>query len=463
MLKKVCYTIIASGILFFTNPAYSAEFQTMGFKAVSMGGAGVATSRGSFATYYNPALLSYHKHGCEISLSAGAGFREINLADHIDTLSEIDIDQTFTEMEELLATGLDSSAVLAAIAGDGTLAIDSTALQSDVTIIKRELRAISIVNGLQLMPNISLGVQLGNFGFGLYNMGEATAFATIDSDRLDFIISQEVTGYGTAYIKYDETVGSGGVFSVSNEVDFNANSLQTAISPTTGDSSTYLTLSGIVYSELPVAYGHNFKIPSGNLAIGGAIKMIQGTTYGAKIDIDSETDNLEDELKDSEEDEMTMGVDLGLLYRPTCFKNLSIGLVGKNLNKPEFDTALGTVLAIDPQVRAGAALSFFNDKITLACDLDLTVNETYIEGYDSQFIGGGISFSPASFFSIRGGVMQNLQETEEGTIMTAGLGFGLKWIQLDIAGQYSSETGEYDGEEIPRYGKIMVSFVSKWK
>jgi hypothetical protein len=58
--------------------------------------------------------------------------------------------------------------------------------------------------------------------------------------------------------------------------------------------------------------------------------------------------------------------------------------------------------------------------------------------------------------------MSNIKESQEGTIVTAGVGFGLKWFQLDISGQMSTNTTEFDREEIPNYARLQVSFVSKW-
>ncbi len=58
--------------------------------------------------------------------------------------------------------------------------------------------------------------------------------------------------------------------------------------------------------------------------------------------------------------------------------------------------------------------------------------------------------------------MRNIQESDDGTIYTAGLGFGLKWIQLDITGQASDKKAEYEGDEIPRYLRVQVALVSKW-
>ena len=171
---------------------------------------------------------------------------------------------------------------------------------------------------------------------------------------------------------------------------------------------------------------------------------------------------MESELEDVEEQDTSWGIDLGLLFKPTKLPKLSLGLVGKNLNTPEFDTATGNTLKVKPQVRAGLAYDFWGDRLTVAIDADLTKNETFIPDYDSQFIGGGINFHPFSWLSLRGGAMRNIQESDDGTIYTAGLGFGLKWFQLDVTGQVSDKKAEYEGNEIPRYARVQVALVSKW-
>lgn len=456
-MKSLRIVMVIIGMVAFSISAFAAEFQTIGFMAASMGGAGVASSRDSHAIYYNPALLAYETNKVEISLSAGVGLREINLADHIQTLSDIDIEETFDEIEGLIPTLEQTD--LDALMASGTLPVGSPTLKADVTTIKEELLAIAEVNGLQLMPEASLAARFGHFGAGIFLISEATAIGTIDSDRIDFIFTRDIPGHGTAYVEFDETYGTGGALVVRDEATYNAASLEAAIN----EPTTYLTLTGIVYTEVPVGYGHSFNIPTGELAIGGAFKLIQGITYSSVIDIDSDADDIEDGLEASEKTSSSYGIDLGMLYSPSFFRNFSIGIVGKNLNKPEFEAKIGDDIAIDPQVRAGAAIHLFDGKITLACDMDLTVNETYVEKYDSQYIGGGISFAPVSFFSVRGGVMKNIQESVEGSVLTGGLAFGIKWLQLDLSGQYSTETGEYDDQEIPRYGKVKLSIVSKWK
>ncbi len=464
MLKRIGIALVLGLFILSAQAAYCAEFQTIGFRAVSMGGAGVAASNDSYATYYNPALLAKPKHGLEISLGGGIAYREINLIDHIDTLSDIDIDATFTELENAFI-GFSESDLDDFINNNLELTLTIPTTHSNVTTIKRELRAIAKGNGVQLMPNMSLAVQAGNIGAGIFSMGEATAFAVVDTDKLDFIYSQSVTVLGvtvTPYIEYDETDGTYGTFKLSSEPEYNASSLEVAIGNSTPESTTYITVTGLSYTEVPVGYGYNINIPTGNLSVGGALKLVYGVTYSAKIDVDSNADTIEDTIEASEKSATTFGLDLGALYSPSAIENLSIGIVGKNLNTPSFDAKIGGDIDIDPQLRAGVAMNLMNNKITLACDLDLTVNETYIDGYDSQFFGGGISYQPFSFLSLRGGMMQNLQENDEGTILTAGFGLGTKWIQFDLAAQYGLKDGEYDDKEIPRYGKVQIAFVSKW-
>jgi len=441
MFRKLFLSVVVVIALTTATPSYAGEFQAIGFEAVSMGGAGVALARGSFAPYYNPALLAEHRNKTEVSLSAGIGLREISVADSIDKLADIDIEDTLDLIEQQIISSLPS---LPSLGSD---------LVADIKAIRSELSSIPDTNGLQVMPTVSLGTQIGNFGFGFYGLSEATGHAVVDKDRLDIIID---TGNSSVpYVKYNFVDDQ---LEISSPQDYQDHSLQYALD----NGETYLDLTGLAYVEVPFAYGHRFSTKVGTIDVGGALKLMPGYTFEKKIKIDTESGDIDDELKDAEESDVSYGVDLGILYKPQKMPRLSIGLVGKNLNTPEFDTTSGATLKVEPQVRAGAAYDFLNDKVTVALDADLTKNETFIEDYYSQFIGGGIAYHPVNWFSLRAGAMRNLQESNDGTILTAGLGFGLKWLQLDISGQYSTEEGEYDGNSLPRYSRVEIALVSKW-
>jgi len=426
-MKKFVFVFI---LILWPAFLFAVEFQPIGFESLSMGGAGVASARGSFAVYYNPALLIKPVHGAELSLCVGVGIREVNLVDHIDNLADVGIEETFNLMEAEVTGGVASQTV-----------------KNNVRIIQTELASISQKNGLQLMPTASLGIQIKRFGFGIFGVSEATGYAVIDKNHLNFIVYDENTG---RYYKYEA-----GQYISSDRSEWESSSLQYAVE----NNLTYLKLSGIAYLEIPIAYAHQFKTPFGDLAVGAAVKVMPGWTFDAKIDVDTASEDIDNELKNADKRDTSWGIDLGLLFRPKV-EGLKFGIVGKNLNTPKFDTVKNNTYKIKPLVRAGMAYDIW--KITFAMDVDLTANPTFIPNYNCRFIGGGFNFHPFSWFSLRGGVMGNVAENNEGIIFTTGLGFGLKWFQLDVACQVSSKKGHFQEHAIPRYTRIQISLVSKW-
>ncbi|MBW1989512.1 MAG: conjugal transfer protein TraF [Deltaproteobacteria bacterium] len=421
-------------------PGLAAEFQPMGFKSLSMGGAGVAAANGAYAAYFNPALLAGGKDVVQVALSASMGAREYNLAESVDELSEVDIDNTMDRLSNLTPAQI--------LAG----ALSDPQLRQDLITVQAELYDLSGGNGLQLMPGVSLGVQVGGLGFGVYGVSEATAYAVIDPNRLDIIVQEPISG---VYFQYNPVTDA---LTVSSAAAYQASSIEYAAD----NGYHYIQLNGLAYAEIPVACGHAFEGDFGRLALGASAKLMPGATFRKKIMVDTESGEIDDELDNAREDSLAFGVDAGALYSPSMVKNLTVGLVAKNLNTPAFSAKTGPDVELDPQLRAGATLTFLDERLTVALDYDLTSNETFLPGYDSQMVGGGVAFEPVSWFSVRGGVMKNIQEDEEGTIFTAGLGFGAKWFQLDVAGQVSDKWGTYDEYDIPRYTRVQVSLVSKW-
>lgn len=418
----------------FVEVAQSAEFQPIGPIAISMGGAGIANPQGAYSVYFNPALLAKHQHSAEISLSAGAAFRERNFADTIEDLSDIDVDET---IENFLATASPGASV-------------PPDLQQDILTIQEDLTTLVEENGAQVMPTVSLGVQAGNFGFGVFGVSEATAYAVVDADHLAFIGEID-----EAYYAYDPATGQ---YRLSSQAEYERSSIEYAMN----NSLTYAQLTGLSYAEIPMGYAWRLTPGFGALDMGASVKVMPGRTYDMSIDVDTDFDDLEDEFKNADKNDVSWGIDLGMAFTPEAVSNTTFGIVMKNLNSPEFDTNKGNTLEVDPQVRVGMASDFFDQRLTFALDADVIANDTYISGIDSQFIGGGLNFHPFSWLSLRGGMMKNIRESADGTILTAGIGAGVKWIQMDVSGQYSLKNSEYDGDEIPRYARAQFSLVSKW-
>jgi len=289
-------------------------------------------------------------------------------------------------------------------------------------------------------------MQFGNFALGVYGLGDITANAVIDRQRLYLIFKDEENGGYYYYYPKTDTYGA------TDQETYEKYSLEYALD----NNYTYLNVNGIGIAEVPLSYATTFEVRGASISVGMNIKYMQGITYKQQLAID--TDSLEDSLTDNSKTSTDFGVDLGMLISAD---KIRIGLVGKYLNSPEFDYYDGTKYKIKPMVRGGVAVDVF-DWLTFAMDIDLTDNPTGIMDYKSQYIGGGVDIHPGSWISIRAGAMRNMVQDEEGTILTAGLGLGLKWFQLDISGQAATKTGTYDGNDIPRYFKVNVALLSRW-
>ena len=417
-------------ILFAALAAQAYEFQPIGFESIGMGGAGVASASGAYAGYYNPALLTKHPYSVEVSLSGGTGIREYNLADNIDKLHDVDLDQIFDDILNNAVTEED---------------------EANITTTLEVLTAMSGgQNGLFLMPTVSLGVQAQNIGFGVFGIADGSARAIIDPDHLRMIVHDTETD---TYLEY-----TSGTVVESNADDYADYSLEYAID----NDLNYLRLDGMALAEAPVSYARKFDLPLGAISIGGSLKYMEAMTYAGRTRIDTESGEIQDQLDDNKKTSSALGVDVGLLLQPTAMPNLTFGLVAKNVNSPKFKSPVDdSDVKVKPMLRAGVAMALLNNTMDLAVDYDLTKNANSADT-ESQYLGGGVNFHPSSWLSVRAGAMQNVADSNEGTSLTAGLGFGLKWLQLDIAGVMSTKKGHFEGNSIPRYTRLNVSLVSRW-
>jgi len=428
-MKKFLSLILISSLTF------SLEFQPLGFRAVGMGGAGVASASGSNALYYNPALLSYHNYSAEFSLEIGVGGREINLINPLDRLVNQDqLNDTIKKIKER-----------APISGANTA--DGTNKKMEDAI--KQIYRLSLGNGANVIVTSGFSAQIDKFGVGIYGEGEIGTSAIINREHLYLIFKDKKnSGYYYYYPKTD-------TYGATDKDTYEKYSLEYALD----NNLTYVRVKGLALAEVPLGYSYSFDVEGANISIGVALKYIQGVTYFDKLSLTSTNSNkLKNSLTENSKTTSTYGVDLGLLIKADKIK---FGIVGKDLNSPEFDFYDGTKYKVNPLVRGGVSLDL-TDWLTFAMDIDLSSNSTFIPGYKSQYIGGGFDIHPGSWISFRAGAMRNMQEDDEGTIITGGFGLGLKWFQLDLSAQAATKTGTYQGNEIPRYFKVNLALLSRW-
>lgn len=432
-MKKIALgtCVLAAGLV---TVAHAREFRPMGYESIAMGGAGVASAKGAMAAYYNPALLGRNTSKSEVVTTAGIGEREHNLADNLDSLS----DAGFSD-------------ALARVAANAPLGTNTAADQQSLINSQNILASMAGgKNGFSLMPDVAFGFQTQRLGFGVYGISEGTAAAVVDPDHLAFSVQN-----GANYYAYDPVNDT---YSVITQATYEASSLEYAVN----NDLTYVQLNGLEIVEYPVSYGHPFQLGAGMLSMGATLKLMDATTYNTHIKVDTPSRDIEDLLENSEKDDDAVSVDAGLLFIPSGAKNLTLGLVGKYLNSPDFKTVVpGENYQIKPQFRAGLNFAA-NERMSFALDYDLSRNETFIPDVDAQYLGGGFNYRPLSWFSFRVGAMKNVASSAEGAILTAGVGFGLDWLQVDLGVQRSNRKGSLDGESIPRYARAQIAIVSRW-
>jgi len=427
MKKKLSLAVITA---ICTTSVSAMGFQTLGYKSVAMGGAGVASSAGSFAAYNNPALLAKVPYDVEISLGggvseydhgAGASFKALDDSGFIDTLDKADNDPLLTSSDK--ANLLNGKNIILNMNG----------------------------NALEVKPQAYLAVQIKNFGIGVFGSSDIVGTAVVDQAHNKLIFKNNTSSTPTYYELNDDKTES-----ASTAAAYNTSSMEYALN----NGLTYVQTRGIILGEVPIAYAHNFELSSGNLMIGGAAKYMQAMTYLEKFKIDNSGSSDNSVKKDKTSS--NFGIDLGVAYEPYFSNDLTLALVAKDLNSPDFKFVDGSTYTVDPMVRAGVSYNIFKS-LEVAVDMDLTKNKTFVSDVDSQMLGGGLNWHPASWFSLRGGAMKNLDTHDNaGLIYTAGLGFGLKWFQLNLSAQLSPKTTTVDGSSIPQYAKANLALISRW-
>jgi hypothetical protein len=239
--------------------------------------------------------------------------------------------------------------------------------------------------GIEACGNVGLITSRGNIVFGLIDLAYFGGWVTMDLDRIEI-----------------------GVPSLPNSIANNESSL---------------TVLGFESRELSVSYAKKIW----HLLVGGSVKQIFGCSYYKNVNVAEDRD-VEGGLE--EMSESSMAFDAGVLYHlPGGGK---AGLVVRNINSPSFSYGGGEI-ELKPQVRAGVAYKV--SKILLvACDLDITENETMTPGYDDRRLALGVEKKVlAQTAALRGGIYKNIAESDADPVITAGLGVGAKELKLDLA------------------------------
>lgn len=318
-------------------------------------------------------------------------------------------------------------------------------------------------NGLNISSNNGIAWHIkgsknrGAIGMGLIANVYGFAGVELDSTHKKIIINGSSSGNGVG-----GGGGNGNYFEVGTDGDkitisssssgaFNSSSV---LSP---NANHKLHANGLLIAEIPVAYGHTIALPIGDLHLGATLKYIFATSMDNSQKFDFENlkidfGNISNNLRYTH----TFGLDLGALY---TMKWLGVGLVAKNLNAPQINTANGKYRIL-PQVRAGFSAEVW--KLTFLLDMDLTPNKTLEPNKFNQMVGGGVILD-LNWVDFRFGVMGDMHKNPYGPIFTMGMNIV---HFLDFSLQTSAklvDLGQYtNGVRMPNYFKLNLGGRFQW-
>jgi hypothetical protein len=373
--------------------ASAEEWNTMGPRAMGMGGAGVALSQGPLASYWNPAALgraTENAYGFSAPVSVHGALTGPVLA------GANDLKNANNSCPALIAAG------------------NTAACQSQINVALGEL------------SNPTDGLRVDGSAAGDFKIGKLAFFAN------DFVFAGAVPRVDNVDV---QTAGT----PQTNPLNF-------------GNNKSELIVKGASILEFGAGYGHELPWVPG-LFVGGDLKVMRAqvgyTTYGIIQNSDKQS-NIFSNMRTGAVTSANVGVDAGALWDvnktiESAWWSPKVGVTGRNLNNPKFSQpaaaaadGVGGRYAVNPQARLGLAITplhFWN----IAADLDLTRNLTPVDGVASRQLGLGteVNVFNRSWINIplRFGMARNL---ETGTnMLTAGAGINLLHLIIDFAGEAS--------------------------
>lgn len=369
--------------------ASAEEWNTMGPRAMGMGGAGVAVSQGPLASYWNPAALgraTENSYGFSAPVSVHAGITGPVLAGANDLKN----------------------------AQNNCASLGAAACQAQVNVALGELS--NPTNGLRVDGSAGGDFKVGKVAVFANGFVDAGVVPRIDNTPADTTPAAIQAGNNKSAL----------IVKGARILEFGAG----------------------YGHELPFApgvfLGGNLKLMRAQVGYASQ-QIIQNNTQN-----NNNTSNLVSNLRNGAATSSNIGVDAGALWDVNktfdgAWWSPRVGLVGRDLNNPKFSQpaaaaadGVGGRYAVNPQARLGLAISplhFWN----IAADLDLTRNLTPIDGVASRQLGLGteVNVFNRSWINIplRFGVARNLATASN--MVTAGAGLNFLHVMIDFAGEAS--------------------------
>ena len=508
-------TMASLGItLCFAAQAIAQPFIAVDSRTRAMGTAGVAAAEGPSTSYWNPANLARGSEGI-IGIKWSKTAFDFNV--FVDAQVHGDVVETFDRLLNDFAADVDDiqDRFNAPAAASAAQLLDD--VEDVFTIVDGLADLNKPGNGVLGDVGAVASLRLGNFALSYRLLGLVSGTTNIDLDNVSLAdggaaelgevaqklitgtantpdtaagadIAELLRGIGLSVDQATELAWQAEQAIGDQLTDPETKAAITSVINVTGGvtgapsdtldtNNSYVLVRGVALQEIAIAYG--IPLFDGKLRVGVAPKAIMGTTFYDFFEVSNEADEVNsgddiiDELRDIMDDSKTetnrFSVDLGLAYAP--WKWLEVGLTGKNLIPAEFPFKQPTngvalpAFEIEPQVRAGILAQPLKPKwVRLAMDLDLTKNSTSLfPGYQERNLGLGVEIAPKLWIfqlGLRGGIVDNLEDSGSGLAYTFGLGLRAGVFYLAADGRLGEKKVriESSGDDYPSSAGLSVNF-----
>lgn len=467
----------------------SEEWLPVGAKGVGMGGAQVAIPEGSQAVLVNPAALGSEDKfdiSLPISVTAGAEGKVVEDADRlINNYDDGGTEQAFNNLKN--GTGTASQSISSIV----------KFLASDAKVLDKEGQGIlANVNGAMSMRYGRIGITAGVRYFvggsvkydsstfsptdgylispgtvtrgslapttNTTNLSEATSIqSSISTNGANDLLTSDIQKLvedvkGSDTTRSLTTDEANLLTDIVKDINKSNDGSTTKSTSSEINNQTGIEIKGLEIQEVGIAYAFSFL--EDRLHVAPTVKLLRGEAVHKNInlaDSTSEDKDIGDELtKGNTEGSTQIGLDLGVLYRVN--EKLSLGLVGKDLTSPSFDTTQGADIELEPVIRAGVGYEYLPKpgwRGVVAADLDIIKSDiSVLNGGESQQGSLGISQELMGWLSLRAGLAQNFAGESDGVIYSGGIGVQISKFYLDISGSGASDKVNVDGDSYATRG-----------
>jgi len=220
---------------------------------------------------------------------------------------------------------------------------------------------------------------------------------------------------------------------------------------------------GVAIADLGLTASRVFNIKGHDIAFGVTPKLQKVTVFDYLYDLDGEDENGNevefdgDTVTENTEEYTELNVDLGAAYQFGAENQFKAGLVVKNLLGKEFESpryvesngAEGTIVEVNPQIRAG--ISHKTSWTKVAFDLDLTENDPVAFEDATQYAAIGAELNVWRTLQLRAGYRANLAGSDQ-DVMTAGIGISPAMVHLDIGAMVNTSDPEKEAGVAIEFG-----------